>query len=138
MPAKILLVDDEASIVKIVRKQLEISGFAVSTATDGQAGLAMAGEIRPDLVLLDVMMPKMNGYQVCAALKQDPALRHIPVLLLTARAQRQDYQEGLKHGADGYLTKPFELDELLGKIRELLDRAAGLAKPEGSGEQPAS
>ncbi len=133
MKPRILVVDDEPGTVRIVREQLEVSGFEVSVATDGEAGLTMAREIAPDLVVLDIMMPTMSGCQVCARLKADSALRRIPVVVLTARAQRQAYRESMQHGAEGYLTKPFEMEELLGTIRDLLQRAAG----RGSGEQAA-
>ena len=117
---RILIVDDEPSIVKILRKQLEVAGFDVAVAMDGADGLARIRETRPELVVLDVMLPKMNGHQVCAAVKQDPELRTTPVLMLTAKAQRQDQQEALSCGAEAYLTKPFQLEELLEKVRGLL------------------
>jgi two-component system response regulator RpaA len=117
---RVLIVDDEPSIAKILRKQMEVAGFDVTVAVDGEQGLTMIREARPELVVLDVMLPKMNGHQVCAAVKQDPALKQTPILMLTAKAQRNDQDEAMKCGADAYLAKPFQLDELLGKVRGLL------------------
>ena len=117
---RILIVDDEPGIIKIVRKQLELAGFAVATATDGVSGLAQARDTRPDLVILDLMLPKLNGHEVSAALKQDAHTRHIPILMLTASAISTE-QTSRQHGADGYLAKPFALDELLARIRAMLD-----------------
>lgn len=125
---RVLIVDDEPSIAKVLRKQMEVAGFDVTVAVDGLDGLTKAREAIPELIILDVMLPKMNGYEVCAALKQDEALRKIPILMLTAKSQRQDQEEGLKHGADAFLTKPFQLDELLAKARTLL----GGAGPNGA------
>ncbi len=121
---RILVVDDEPGIVKVVRKQLELAGFAVLVATDGVSGLAQAREARPDLVILDLMLPKLNGHEVSAALKQDAQTRHIPILMLTANARPTDEQTSRQHGADGYLTKPFALDDLLSRIRGLLAASA--------------
>ena len=122
---RVLIVDDEPSIAKILRKQMEVAGFDVSVAADGEAGLTAIRESRPELVILDVMLPKMNGHQVCAAVKQDPGLKAIPILMLTAKAQRQDQEEAMTCGAEAYLTKPFQLEELLEKVRGLL---GGVAK----------
>ena len=119
---RILIVDDEPSIAKILRKQMEVAGFEVQVAVDGREGLAKVKEWKPELVILDVMLPKMNGHEVCAAVKQDEAVKQIPIIMLTAKAQRQDQDEALKHGAEGYLTKPFQLDELLAKVNTLLPK----------------
>ncbi len=121
---RILVVDDEPGIVKVVRKQLELTGFAVAVATDGVSGLAQAREARPDLVILDLMLPKLSGYDVSATLKQDAQTRHIPILMLTANARPTDEHTSRQHGADGYLTKPFALDDLLSRIRGLLAASA--------------
>ncbi len=117
---RVLIVDDEPSIAKILRKQLAVAGYEVAVAVHGEEGLAKVQEWQPALILLDVMLPKVNGYQVCATLKQDPQLQRIPIIMLTAKAQRQDQETGLQQGADAYLTKPFQLDELLMKVRTLL------------------
>jgi DNA-binding response OmpR family regulator len=92
-------------------------------AVDGQEGLNKVKEWKPELVILDVMLPKMNGHEVCAAVKGDDAVKQIPIIMLTAKAQRQDQDEALKHGAEGYLTKPFQLEELLAKVNALLPKA---------------
>ena len=117
---RVLIVDDEPSIAKILRKQMEVAGFDVTVAVDGEEGLAKIRDGRPELVILDVMLPKMNGHEVCAAVKQDTDLKAIPILMLTAKAQRQDQEEAMTCGAEAYLTKPFQLEELLGKVRGLL------------------
>ncbi len=117
---KILVVDDEPNIVKVVRKHLELAGFDVAVAGDGPGGIRAAREWRPDVVVLDVMLPLLDGYAVCAELKHDEALHRIPVLMMTAKTARADREEGLRRGADAYLMKPFPLDELLATIRQLL------------------
>ena len=130
---RILVVDDEPSIAKIVKKQLEVAGYEVLVAVDGQDGLDKARQERPDMMVLDVMLPKMNGFEVCATLKQDPQYRQIPILMLTAKAQRQDYQQGLQQGAEAYLTKPFKLEELLSKVQALLQQAAAASPAPSAG-----
>ena len=125
MKHRLLVVDDEPSIAKIVRKQLEVAGYEVTVAVDGLEGLTKARETLPELIVLDVMLPKMNGVEVCSTLKQDPKTQRIPILMLTAKAQRQDQETGLQAGADAFLTKPFQLEELLDKVKTLLDRAGG-------------
>ena len=128
---RVLIVDDEPSIAKILRKQLEVAGFDVTVAVDGLEGLTKAREAHPDVIVLDVMLPKMNGHEVCRTLKQDADMKRIPILMLTAKAQRQDQEEALKHGAEAYLTKPFQLEELLANVRSLLAKAAGAQEPPG-------
>lgn len=120
---KVLVVDDEPSIAKILRKQLEVAGFEVAVAVDGEEGLAKVREWKPELVLLDVMLPKLNGHEVCKALKADPTLSRIPVIMLTAKTQRQDQDLAQQQGADAFLTKPFQLSELLVKVKGLLGQA---------------
>ena len=117
---KVLVVDDEPSIAKILRKQLEVAGFEVNVGVDGEDGLAKAREWRPELILLDVMLPKLSGHEVCKALKGDAELKKIPIIMLTAKTQRQDQDLAQSQGADGFLTKPFQLSELLVKVRALL------------------
>ena len=117
---RILIVDDEPSIVKMVGKRLEVEGFEVLIAMDGQEGLAKAQAESPDLVILDLMLPKLNGYEVCTMLKQDTRYQKIPVLLFTAKAQAKDEQLGMECGANAYMRKPFQGKELVEKIRSLL------------------
>ena len=121
---KVLVVDDEPSIAKILRKQLEVAGFEVNVGVDGEDGLAKVREWHPELILLDVMLPKINGHEVCKTLKADAELKKIPVIMLTAKTQRQDQDLAQSQGADGFLTKPFQLSELLVKVRALLAPAA--------------
>jgi len=120
---RVLVVDDEPNIAKIVKKQLEVSGYDVIVAGDGEMALTKVREEHPEVILLDVMLPKRNGYEVLGILKQDEQLRHIPVMMLTARAQQQDQQASLEHGADAYLAKPFQLEELVEQVKALLDRS---------------
>ena len=123
-PVRILLVDDEAPIVKVVSKRLEIEGFLVSVAMDGQEGVRKAHTERPDLILLDLMMPKMNGFEACTALKGDPATRHIPIIILSAKTQEEDERRALSCGADAYFKKPFQAPILMDGIRKLLARSS--------------
>ena len=116
---RILLVDDEPSIVKMVSKRLETEGFEVTVAMDGQEGLEKVKALGPDLVVLDLMLPRLNGYEVCATLKKDPQYQKIPIIVLSARAQEKDEKEALTCGANAYLKKPFKSQELIEKIRAL-------------------
>lgn len=117
---KILLVDDEKDLVELLSIRLEEAGFEVITSLDGHEGLEKAKREKPDLIILDIMMPKMDGYQFCRLLKFDRQFEKIPILMLTARTQEQDRKTGLTVGADAYITKPYSLPELLNKIRSLL------------------
>lgn len=135
MKRRLLVVDDEPSIAKIVRKQLEVAGYEVTVAVDGLEGLTKAREMMPELIVLDVMLPKMNGTEVCKTLKGDPKTNPIPILMLTAKAQRTDKDIGLEAGANAFLTKPFQLDELLAKIKALLEASAAAG---GAPSQPVS
>ena len=117
---RILLVDDEPSIVKMVGKRLEVEGFDVLVAMDGQEGLTKAQAEQPQLIILDLMLPKLNGYEVCTMLKQDTRYQKIPIVLFTAKAQDKDEKLGMECGANAYVRKPFRAQELLEKIRSLL------------------
>ncbi len=117
---RILLVDDEPSIVKMVGKRLEVEGFEVLVAMDGQEGLTKAQTEQPDLIILDLMLPERNGYEVCTMLKQDARYQHIPIILFTAKAQEKDEKRGMECGANAYVRKPFRAQELLDKIRSQL------------------
>ena len=118
--ARILLVDDEPSIIKMVSKRLGVEGYEVLVAMDGQEGLDKAQAERPDLVILDLMLPRLNGYEVCARLKEDPAWRKVPVLLFSAKVQPKDEALGKQCGADGYLRKPFSPAQVKLLLREKL------------------
>ena len=117
---KILLVDDEFELVKMIKFRLEAGGYSVITAYNGQEALNKARQEKPDLIILDLMLPKIDGYKVCRMLKFDEKYRHIPIILFTARAQETDRDMGKEVGADAYIVKPFEPQELMGKIGELL------------------
>lgn len=119
--AKILAVDDERSIVRLVQVTLERAGHQVSTASDGREGLSSVHANRPDLIVLDVMMPHMDGHEALAQLRRDPQTRDIPVIMLTAKAQDQDVFRGYQSGADCYLTKPFNPKELVAFVRRILE-----------------
>jgi pilus assembly protein CpaE len=121
--ANILVVDDDSSTLRLLGYMLERGGFQVQLAGDGQDGLAKAFQQPPDLVVLDVMMPGLNGYQVCERLRTDPRTAHVPVIILTARSQRVDQQTALEAGADLYLSKPVAPVEFLSQVNELLARS---------------
>ena len=118
---RILLVDDEEELVRAVQARLEANDYEVITAYDGEEALRKAREEKVDLIILDLMLPKMDGYKVCATLKHDERYRKIPVLLFTARASEEDERIGIEDcKADGYLTKPFEAQTFLQRVRELI------------------
>lgn len=119
-PARILAVDDTPENLEILRVRLEANGYEVVLAADGEEGLEKARELRPDLILLDIMMPKLDGIQVVKILKNDAELRSIPVILVTAKADTRDVVAGLDAGGDDYLTKPFEHSALLARVRSML------------------
>ena len=120
MIKKVLIADDEQNIVISLDFLLRREGFEVLVAADGEEALAKIRSDRPDLVLLDVMMPKMNGFDVCKALSADPELASIRVLMLTAKGRDTEVTKGLGLGADAYMTKPFSTKELVVKVRALL------------------
>lgn len=117
---KILVVDDEPPIREILKFQLENAGFEVACAEDGAKGLQMVEDEPPDLVLLDLMIPQMDGYEVCRRLKRDYSTRHIPVIILTARGDLDEKLKGLENGANDYVTKPFSMPELLMRVKNVL------------------
>src|SRR5437879_5807442 len=117
MPQTILVVDDDAQICRLVELNLTRAGYAVTTASDGEEALAKIGEARPDLVVLDVMMPRMDGFEALKRIKMDPGTEDLRVIMLTARAQDEDVFEGYGRGAHWYLPKPFEPEELLTAVR---------------------
>ena len=118
----VLVVDDDPDILDLVRYRLERSGYAVATASDGLEAVRLAGELRPALAVLDVMMPSLNGFEVTRRLRAEPETSHIPVILLTAKAQEEDVQEGFASGADDYLRKPFSPRELSARVQAILGR----------------
>ena len=117
---KILIVDDEKDIVETLFFMLKAKGFDCICAYDGEEGLNLAKSQKPDLVILDVMMPKINGYKICRLLKFDNKYKDIPIIMVTARSQDEDKIIGEETGADEYVTKPFEFSEILEKINKYL------------------
>src|SRR5437868_8448633 len=121
---KILIIDNEEDVIDLLSLHLRKAGFALSTATDGATGLRLAREESPALIILDLMLPGMPGLEVCKILKTDTATRHIPILMLTAKAEEIDRIVGLEFGADDYVTKPFSPREVILRIKAILRRGA--------------
>ena len=122
-PHYILIADDDPLVLKSICFIMKKAGFPVQSVTDGAQALELARREKPVLALLDVMMPKMDCLDVCRALKADPALKDVPVFLVTARAMAAERQKGLDAGADDYITKPFVNKDLIDKVREIFDAA---------------
>jgi len=120
MAKRVLIADDEANIVTSLEFLMEQAGLEVRVARNGQEALDVAAAFEPDLILLDVMMPVLNGYEVCQRLKSDPKLCRVRVLMLSAKGRDVEIAKGLELGADGYITKPFSTRELVARVRELL------------------
>ena len=123
MATSVLIVEDDRNIAELLRMYLEKEGYAVTVAADGGQGLSKFRSIQPDLVLLDVMMPVMDGWAVCKAIRSDSAT---PIIMLTAKGELDDKVAGLKSGADDYITKPFEMKEVLARIEAVLRRSNGV------------
>ena len=123
MAVTVLVVEDDEMIAQVVRINLESEGFAVVHAPNGAAGLATIAQQRPDLVLLDVMMPEVDGWTVLTRLREDPATASLPVIMLTAKAMPADQVRGYNLGANGYLPKPFAAQDLIEKVRDVLQDA---------------
>ncbi len=117
---KILIVDDEQDIVESLKFVLENSDYTCYSAYNGEDGLKLAREIVPDLIILDVMMPRINGYKISRLLKFDSKYKNIPILMVTARSQEEDKLIGEETGADEYITKPFDLDDVVEKVQKYL------------------
>ena len=118
--ARILVADDDADIRELVQFKLESAGFDVATATDGQEALDAALADPPDLLVLDLMMPRLTGLEVCTALRGTPATARLPIIMLTAKAQEADITGGLAAGADDYMVKPFSPRDLLSRVQAVL------------------
>ena len=121
-PRLILVAEDEPDAAELVRFRLRRKGYMATVATDGLMALNVTFEMRPDLVILDLMMPKLHGLEVCRLLKSSPTTRHIPILILSALSAPHDKLTGFGRGADDYMTKPFEIGELLARVDKLLQR----------------
>jgi len=119
---KVLVVDDDAVVRRFIGELLHSHGYDVHLAEDGETALRQIAELRPGLVLLDLVMPYKDGFEVLNALKHDPATREIPVMILSVRDREEDVVKGLNLGADDYMRKPFSTQELLARIRKILDR----------------
>jgi two-component system alkaline phosphatase synthesis response regulator PhoP len=120
---KILVVDDEIYIVHILDFSLGMEGYEVVTALDGEQALERVASEKPDLIVLDIMMPKLDGYEVCRAVKSNPATKSVPVILLSAKGRNVDQKMGFDVGADDYITKPFSPRKLVERINQLLGQA---------------
>ena len=120
MSKKILIVDDEPNIIISLEFLMKKEGFEIAVAADGDEALAKVDSFAPDLVLLDVMMPKKSGYEVCEALRADPARAGLKIVMLTAKGRDTEVAKGLAIGADAYVTKPFSTKDLVARVRELL------------------
>ncbi len=118
--ARVLVVDDEPDLIRILEFGLRAAGYQVEIAADGQEGLKKAREIRPDIILLDLMLPKLDGYKVCRLLKFDERYRQIPIIILSARTQEGDQALAKEMGANRFITKPYEFSEILTHIEALL------------------
>lgn len=127
MPKKILIVDDEPNIVLSIEFLMKREGFEVQRAGDGEQALEMLAADRPDLMILDVMMPRKNGFEVCSEVRADPGLKSLPILMLSAKGREAEMNKGLALGADAYVTKPFSTHELVDQVNRLLgdDTAEG-------------
>lgn len=116
---RVLVVDDDEVIRQLIAVNLQLEGFEVATAVDGQDCLDKVGDVGPDVITLDVMMPRLDGWVTAVRLREDPATRHIRVVMITARAQDHDIRRGHEIGVDAYVTKPFDPNELIRTVRKL-------------------
>jgi DNA-binding response OmpR family regulator len=135
MPQSVLVVDDEANILLSLEFLMKKAGYEVRLARDGEEALAEIGKARPDLVLLDVMMPKRNGFDVCEAIRANPEWRAVRVILLTAKGRDIEREKGLALGADDYITKPFSMREFRSRVKAAL-RRSGMARTDTDDERP--
>jgi phosphate regulon transcriptional regulator PhoB len=129
---RVLIIEDDRDIIELVRYNLEAEGFEVSAATDGISGLTQVRKSPPDVLLLDLMLPKMPGLEICKEIRRDAALNRLPILMLTARGEEADRIVGLEIGADDYVSKPFSPRELVARVKALLRRA----EPTAGAERP--
>jgi DNA-binding response OmpR family regulator len=120
----VLVVDDEEDIRMVLEARLAAAGFRVQTAANGMEALSQIRSSPPDLIVLDLMLPGIDGFGICGMVKRDQRFSRIPIIMLTARVQPNDHKTSVKLGADAYMTKPFRAEELIGRIRELLDLPA--------------
>ena len=123
MPKEILIVDDEPSIVVPIQFLMEQQGYTVMVAENGESALDIIYKYKPDLILLDIMLPRIDGYEVCEIVRLDPRYRDIKIIFLTAKGREVEIAKGLALGADAYITKPFSNTELVSKVKKLLEEA---------------
>ena len=121
---KILIVEDESSLAETLKLRFEGNGYSVDIAHDGQEALEKVRQDKPSLILLDLMLPKIDGYKVCRILKFDEKYKDIPVVMLTAKAQEEDRELGFSVGANAYIVKPFDAGELVAQVKNLLSEAS--------------
>ncbi len=117
-----MVVDDSPTVIEIVKSILVGEGYEVITASDGSQALNLAREKSPDLIILDIMLPKLDGYRVCRLLKFDQKYKHIPILMFTAKTEERSVETGMKTGADAYLTKPIEAEKLIEAVNNFLKK----------------
>ncbi len=132
--SKILIIDDDTAILELIKVNLELLGHEAITASDGVRGFALARQELPDLIILDVMMPDVDGFTVANRIRNNPSTKDIPILMLTALSMIQDKTKGFDAGVDDYLVKPFELEELKLRVRALLRRVNAIPESLGKGE----
>ena len=132
--SKILIIDDEQDIVELLSYNLEKEGFSIVKTYDGEAALELVRSQKPDLIILDLMLPKMNGIDVCRALRSNPETARLPIIMLTAKGDEVDKIIGLEIGADDYITKPFSVKELIARVRRILRRLHDVEKKTGQEE----
>ena len=118
----ILLVEDEPSVIELINIFLSRRGYEIFNVADGAEVINQVRAVKPDLIILDIMLPKLNGFEVCGQIKSDPALKHIPVMILSALVQKSEIEMGIRMGADLYMTKPFQNSELLANIEKLIKK----------------
>jgi DNA-binding response OmpR family regulator len=133
MNRKVLVVDDDPSVRKLLNQTLEMEGYSVATAADGEEALEELPASKPDVVVLDVMMPKLNGLDVLDRIRRNPETSTLPVILLTAKSSKEDVWEGWQRGVDYYMTKPFDVEELLRFIEYVLEDET---RPSAGGDRP--
>jgi len=122
---RILIVDDEPNIVLALELLMKKEGYEVHTVDDGERAVQAAKELRPDLILLDIMMPKMDGYEVCQRIRSDALLKDVSIIMLTAKGREVEREKGLALGADHYITKPFSTRQVVMKVKEILTARSG-------------
>ncbi len=128
MPKKILIIDDEKDIIELLRYNLNKEGYKVISASDGESGLKLAKKETPDGIILDLMLPGIDGLEVCRAIKNDDRISNIPIIMLTAKGEETDIIVGLELGADDYITKPFSIRQLLARLKAVIRRAHHISK----------